>query len=184
MRRQCSDRNVLGVQCLDSSGMHQEKVWVFPTKQSNFCGENALLFSWSTEPTAPSCPLLFLKVGLQVLLFFFFWAETAAWTDSRWARRKDDSPSYRLFRGEQQGVDVFKSLKFWLVYPLDDVPEEKEEGEDGKNEKVLLRYKPRNTKTSVVTLNQGLWGDSCSPRFFQGADTKDAFRSAPMPTDI
>lgn len=72
MRRQCSDRNVLGVQCLDSSGMHQEKVWVFPTKQSNFCGENALLFSWSTEPTAPSCPLLFLKVGLQVLLFFFF----------------------------------------------------------------------------------------------------------------
>lgn len=116
--------------------------------------------------------------------FFFFWAETAAWTDSRWARRKDDSPSYRLFHGEQQGVDVFKSLKFWLVYPLDDVPEEKEEGEDGKNEKVLLRYKPRNTKTSVVTLNQGLWGDSCSPRFFQGADTKDAFRSAPMPTDI
>lgn len=142
--------------------------------------------SCSLGPQSPLLPLVLYSSSKLAYkcCFFFFWAETAAWTDSRWARRKDDSPSYRLFRGEQQGVDVFKSLKFWLVYPLDDVPEEKEEGEDGKNEKVLLRYKPRNTKTSVVTLNQGLWGDSCSPRFFQGADTKDAFRSAPMPTDI
>lgn len=47
----------------------------FPNKTIKLLrGERApvLLVDRSTEPTAPSCPLLFLKVGLQVLLFFFF----------------------------------------------------------------------------------------------------------------
>lgn len=32
--------------------------------------------------------------------------------------------SYRLLCGQQQGVDVLKSLELRLVYSLDDVPEE------------------------------------------------------------
>ena len=77
-----------------------------------------------------------------------FWPGEAAWTDSRWAKHDMSLPlsrslslslslsalsvslgpsrsvlsSYRLFSGEQQGVDVFEALKLRLVYSLDDVP--------------------------------------------------------------
>lgn len=59
----------------------------------------------------------------SVYLGLHFLAKTAAWTDRRWARTLV-SRSYGLLRGQKQRVDVFKPLELWLVYSLDDVPEE------------------------------------------------------------
>lgn len=71
----------------------------------------------------PCCPLLFL-LAFQGWLASGFWQRRQLGQTVGGRRGKLGSPSYRLLRGQQEGVDVFKSLELWLVYSLYDVPEE------------------------------------------------------------